>query len=268
VTARPWLKWYPGDWRADPLLRSCEPVSRYVWLEMIGLMHEAEPYGHLVLAGRAMDYKTLSRVIGVDQGDVKRAVKELEDRGVLSRNDSGVIFSRRMIRDENRRETLQKNGSKGGNPRLKKQELSGGLDNQEANQEDKPQKPEARNQEHSEDKSSGGEPPDPLKELFDVGVSVLTAAGHSERQARSLIGKWRKHGEEQVLTALIACKTKSISNPVEWITKSLNGSSGYVSESGYHYRGSEDQVLRQAEARADWNTYWSIKKKAAVHAQA
>jgi hypothetical protein len=107
-----------------------------------------------------------------------------------------------------------------------------------------------------------------LKELFDVGVSVLTAAGHSERQARSLIGKWRKHGEEQVLTALIACKTKSISNPVEWITKSLNGSSGYVSESGYHYRGSEDQVLRQAEARADWNTYWSIKKKAAVHAQA
>jgi hypothetical protein len=109
---------------------------------------------------------------------------------------------------------------------------------------------------------------DPLKELFDVGVSVLTAAGHSERQARSLIGKWRKHGEEQVLTALIACKTKSISNPVEWITKSLSGSSGYVSESGYHYRGSEDQVLRQAEARADWNTYWSIKKKAAVHAQA
>jgi uncharacterized protein YdaU (DUF1376 family) len=120
----------------------------------------------------------------------------------------------------------------------------------------------------SEDKSSGGEPPDPLKELFDVGVSVLTAAGHSERQARSLIGKWRKHGEEQVLTALIACKTKSISNPVEWITKSLNGSSGYVSDSGYQYRGSEEQVLRQAEARADWNTYWSIKKKAAVHAQA
>ena len=92
MSARPWLKWYPGDWRADPLLRSCEPVSRYVWMEMIGLMHEAEPYGHLVLAGRAMDYKTLSRVIGVDECDVKGAVKELESRGVFSRTNDGVIF--------------------------------------------------------------------------------------------------------------------------------------------------------------------------------
>jgi len=144
MTGRPWMKWYPGDWRADPLLRACDPISRYVWMEMIGLMHEAEPYGHLVIAGRAMDYKTLSRVIGVTEGDVKRAAKELESLGVFSRTNSGVIFSRRMIRDEKRRETLQKNGTKGGNPALKNQELSSGLDNQEDNPPLKTQRPEAR----------------------------------------------------------------------------------------------------------------------------
>lgn len=106
---------------------------------------------------------------------------------------------------------------------------------------------------------------DPLKELFDLGVSILVGAGQTERQSRSLVGKWRKeHGEEQVLTALLACKTKSISNPVEWVTKSLSTASEYVSSSGYRYRGSEDEILRHAERRADWDTYWKIKKKVAA----
>lgn len=143
------MKWYPGDWRADPKLRACEPLSRYVWMEMLGLMHEAEPYGHLVLSGRAMDYKTLSRLIGVEVGEVKRAVKELEDRGVFSRTDGGVIFSRRMIRDENRRKMLIENGKRGGNPLLIKQPLSDGLDNQPHNYPDNTQIPEARKEDSS-----------------------------------------------------------------------------------------------------------------------
>lgn len=124
------MKWSPSHWRGDELVRSCEPLSRYVWFEMIGLMHEAEPYGHLVQGGRAMDYDGLSRVIAVDVGDVKRAVKELERRGVLSRTTSGVIYSRRMIRDEEKRKTLRENGALGGNPVLKNQPDSLTLDNQ------------------------------------------------------------------------------------------------------------------------------------------
>ena len=144
MSSRPWMKWYPADWRGDPKVRACSPLARYVWLEMLGLMHEAEPYGHLVDAGRAMDYRTLSRLIGVDPGDVKGAVKELEARGVFSRTDAGVIFSRRMVRDEQRRKTLQNNGRNGGNPSLINQRDSEPLDNQGPNQEVKPQKPDAR----------------------------------------------------------------------------------------------------------------------------
>jgi len=150
MAGNPWMKWYPSDWRADPLVRACSPIARYVWMEMIGLMHEAEPYGHLVLAGKPLDYSTLARLIGMEVGEVKRAVKELESRNVFSRSEDGAIFSRRMIRDENRRKTLAKNGQRGGNPGLKKQGVSPRLDNQEdiqtPNQKDKPQKPEARSQ--------------------------------------------------------------------------------------------------------------------------
>lgn len=237
-------------------MRACDPISRYVWMEMIGLMHEAEPYGHLVLAGRAMDYKTLSRVIGVDAGEVKRAVKELEDRGVFTRTNDGVIFSRRMIRDEKRRETLQKNGSKGGNPNLRKQGVGDGLDKQEANQPDKPQKPEAR----GSVANATGASADPIKELFDVGVSLLVDTGSTEKQARSLIGKWRKaKGEGKVLEALIDCRARAISNPVEWIEKRFGGCSGYVSKSGYEYRGDPEDVLREAQRRNDMDTYWKVK---------
>jgi len=116
----------------------------------------------------------------------------------------------------------------------------------------------------SVDKSTGGEPPDPLQELFNLGVSILVGSGQTEKQARSLIGKWRKEtkSDAKVLDGLLACRAQSISNPVEWLTKRFNGSS-YVSASGYEYRGDDGAVMRQAEKRADWNTYWAIKGRAA-----
>jgi hypothetical protein len=75
---------------------------------------------------------------------------------------------------------------------------------------------------HSVSDETGGKPPDPVKELFDLGTSVLTASGQTEKQARSLVGMWRKdHGDGEVLAALTDARTKSISNPVEWVPKRL-----------------------------------------------
>jgi hypothetical protein len=112
----------------------------------------------------------------------------------------------------------------------------------------------------SEANASGGEPPaDPLKQVFDLGVELLTATGTTEKQARSLLGKWRKsHGEAKVLQGLLDCRTKAISNPVEWLEKRFVGAK-YVSASGYEYRGDEQAVMREAERRADWGTYWKAK---------
>lgn len=110
------------------------------------------------------------------------------------------------------------------------------------------------------DKSNGGAAADPLKELFDIGVSILVGAGKSESQARSLIGKWRKEtkSDAKVLDGLLACQAGRVSEPVEWLTKRFGGST-YTSASGYEYRGDRASVKRQAEARADWGTYWKIE---------
>jgi uncharacterized protein YdaU (DUF1376 family) len=88
-------------------------------------------------------------------------------------------------------------------------------------------------------KVTGGEPPDVIKELFDVGISILKGCGHNEREARSLVGRWRKvHSDGEVLAALIDCRTKAISNPVEWMPKRL--SAGATKE-----RNFEDIVLER-----------------------
>lgn len=76
----------------------------------------------------------------------------------------------------------------------------------------------------SVDKSTGGEPPDPVKQMFDMGVAMLKSQGHDEREARSIVGKWRKgRSPGEVVAGLIDAKTRSISNLVEWMPKRLSG---------------------------------------------
>lgn len=60
---------------------------------------------------------------------------------------------------------------------------------------------------------------DPVKDIFDQGVALLTGAGKQPGHARSLIGKWRKErGDAPTLAAIIAARDSSASDPVEWIT--------------------------------------------------
>lgn len=60
---------------------------------------------------------------------------------------------------------------------------------------------------------------DPVKELFDAGVALLTGAQVPAGQARSIIGKWRKqHGDTATLAAIVAARDRGVSNPVEWVT--------------------------------------------------
>src|SRR5262249_55501718 len=127
-----------------------------VWFEMLLLMHDAEPYGHLVNDdGEAMDPRELAKLINVDLRVVKRALAELEKRGVFSRDAQKIIYSRRLVKAASLSETRQINGRKGGNPALKKQTLSENLDNQTDIQPDKaPVKPrslENRGLENRED---------------------------------------------------------------------------------------------------------------------
>lgn len=133
----PWIKFYFTDWRAEPRLQLCNRAARSLWLDMLGIMHEANPYGFLLVEGISPSTKQLARLVGESEIRVRGWLEELNRAGVPSVTGqelpedlhplipdnlpSGVIFSRRMVRDAARRERDRTNGRAGGNPALKGQ---------------------------------------------------------------------------------------------------------------------------------------------------
>lgn len=112
---RPAFQFYPHEWQADIGLRACGIGARGCWIEMTCLMHQAEPYGHLKLNGKAIGPDQLAGMIGgrATAKDVRGWLAELEQNGVFSRNDDGSIFSRRMVRDEAVRQARAAGGQEG-----------------------------------------------------------------------------------------------------------------------------------------------------------
>jgi hypothetical protein len=106
--SHPWLKFYPRDWRGDQALRAVSIAARGLWIEMLCIMHEASPYGHLILGGRAVSNDVLARVAGLGVDECGALLAELESAGVLSRTRKGVIYSRRMVKDNSRAEKGRK----------------------------------------------------------------------------------------------------------------------------------------------------------------
>lgn len=98
----PWFKFQPAAWRGDPALRAVSLAARGLWIECLCIMHEAKPYGHLVLNGTAIGDETLARMTGVPVDEVRALMAELRQAGVLSMASTGIVLSRRMVKDNER----------------------------------------------------------------------------------------------------------------------------------------------------------------------
>lgn len=98
---RPSFQFYPADWRKDPALRACSLAARGLWVELLAIMHECEPYGHLRIGGSPVtDTTQVARLVGESPDVVATLLAELEQFAVFSRLEDGTLYSRRMVRDE------------------------------------------------------------------------------------------------------------------------------------------------------------------------
>ena len=111
---RPSFQFYPADWRKDTALQFCSLAARGLWVELMCIAHECEPYGHLSVNGKPMTIIQIGRLVGISEKECKKLLAELFDAGVPSVATDGAIFSRRMVRDEeirNKRATGGKDGA-------------------------------------------------------------------------------------------------------------------------------------------------------------
>jgi predicted transcriptional regulator len=74
--------------------------SRGLWFEMLCLMHDGVPYGHLSTEAGPISQRKLAHILHASGHEVGASLRELTRHGVLSRTPEGVIFSRRMVRDK------------------------------------------------------------------------------------------------------------------------------------------------------------------------
>lgn len=143
MSARPWMKFYPRDWRGDQALRAVSMAARGFWLECLCIMHEANPYGYLLLNGEQLEGGALARMTGASADEVSAWTAELRKAGVLSVSRNGAVFSRRMVKDEAASKKGRKEAEKRWSQPVAKQQKSDepiGVPNGKPNA----QRPEAR----------------------------------------------------------------------------------------------------------------------------
>lgn len=131
----PAFYFYPADWIRT--LAPCSLRSRGLWADCLCHMHFARRRGYLEHPnGNAISEAELARMTGASLHEVQRCLVELERCGIFSRDESGVIFNRRMVRDTEISLKRKAAGKAGGNPLLvgKLDKQNQDLDNQNPNQ--------------------------------------------------------------------------------------------------------------------------------------
>lgn len=167
---RPAFQFYPADWRKDAALQSCSMAAQGLWVNLMCVMHECEPYGHLSVNARPMKTEQIARLVGLSPKECAALLTELADAGVSGVAD-GLLMSRRMVRDERLRNVRADAGRLGGNPAL-----LGGKVNQPDNQTSK--------QSPTPSSSSSSSP----SGVRDKQPTVAPARPASEQPALTLVG--------------------------------------------------------------------------------
>jgi hypothetical protein len=120
----PSIQFYPGDWLRDPV-STCSLAAQGLWLRMLLVAHDSAPYGYLVHKGAPIPPEQIARRCGCTLAEYTTLLAELDGVGVPERTPTGVIFSRRMVRDAKKRAEARRYGKLGGNPHLKDESHGG-----------------------------------------------------------------------------------------------------------------------------------------------
>lgn len=101
-TKLPAIQFYPGDWLRDNV-SGCSLEAQGLWLRMLILMHDCERYGYLAMNGAPIPPDSIARRCGCTPAQYATLLAELTAHGVPGVSQDGTIYSRRMVRDSQKR---------------------------------------------------------------------------------------------------------------------------------------------------------------------
>jgi len=124
---RPWFKFRPETWLADPHLRLTSVQSRGILIDLMALAHNGKPYGFLTNGGLAMTVVEMAAICRVSKRQMDKALSELLRTNRVSLTDRKVYYVPSMVDADAAAEAASLFGKMGGNPNLKTADLNRGV---------------------------------------------------------------------------------------------------------------------------------------------
>lgn len=121
----PYFAFYPSDWLGAGTLRRASHATKGFYIDLLCVMHDCEHRGKLEANGVPWTEDEITRSINGDPSENRTHLRWLITHGILSKDEKGTVYSRRMVKDEDKRVKGSINGKKGGgNPQLSKSDPS------------------------------------------------------------------------------------------------------------------------------------------------
>lgn len=208
----------PAKWDFGTANLSLEEEAAY--LRIINAIHKHD-------AGVPDNDRVLAGLFRVSTRKARALVDALIAAGKVTIED-GQIWNDRARSDLVHRGftsiSRAESGAKGGRTRAENAAKS--LKDNEASKANASTRIEENREEYTIANAMDGDaidaPSDLSKELFERGVKFLGRHGVEERNARSVIGKWRKdHPDTEILSAFMDCAKSGAIDPIPWITARL-----------------------------------------------
>lgn len=115
---KPTIPWDPHAWMGDEV-HNCSYAARGLWLELLNLMRLSPRPGYLLdINGVRYENEDIAEATNGDVFEVNNLLSELERAKVPGFTDDGLMFNRRMVREEEKRRKCIEAGKRGGNPNL------------------------------------------------------------------------------------------------------------------------------------------------------
>ncbi len=108
--------WFWSDWLGDQAVRRLTPAERGVWIDLLGIAAAAAPTGYVCDdKGRPLTLEEIARVTNAGSPDeVAKLIAGILEKGAASRDRTGRIYNRRMVRDADISAKKRLNGKAGG----------------------------------------------------------------------------------------------------------------------------------------------------------
>lgn len=101
MTAHHSTKWFWSDWLGAPEVRRLTLAEKGLWIDLLALAAGGKPVGYVCdEAGRPLTHEEIARVTNAASPvEVAELIEAILKKGVASRDRTGRLLNRRMVRD-------------------------------------------------------------------------------------------------------------------------------------------------------------------------